>query len=354
MTSPPGPPLPPPVSSPTVFFPPPAMYPPPPRGGFARAIFTALAVSILGLSLTLNVYMLLFSGMLSGNAVHKTTVHTGDLKQTIALLPINGEITDATAAEVNELLGEIESDSTVRAIVLEINTPGGAVTASDQIYDRLMRLKADRKIPIVVSMGALATSGGYYISCAADKVVAQRTTWTGNIGVLLPRYNFSKLATQYGVEDTTIKSTGADFKDAGSPFKPDTPAQTAYFQKLADDAFVVFKQVVSTGRSLDAATVDRIANGKVYNGVDAMNLKLVDTIGYLDDAIEIAAKQAGLIGVKPQAIRFEKKVGLFESFGRNSQSSKLTLPAAGPGVTIDRSVIDSIITPRPLYMWRGQ
>jgi protease-4 len=354
MTVPPPPLPPPPSAGPTVFFPPPSLYPPQPRGGFARAIFTALAVSILGLSISLNVYFVLYSGLLSGEPVRKTVVRDGDLQKTIAVIPLAGVIDDHKAAELNDLLGEVEADPAVKAIVLEINTPGGGVTASDQIYDRVMRLRSERKLPVVVSMGALATSGGYYIACAADQIVAQRTTWTGNIGVLLPRYNFSKLANQYGVEDTTIKSTGADFKDAGSPLKPDTAEQTAYFQKLADDAFVVFKDVVGRGRSLDAETVRQVANGKVYSGADALNLKLVDAVGYLDDAIDLAEQKANLSGSKPRAIRYEKKVGLFEAIGRSSaESSKLTLPAGG-GVSIDRSVIDELLSPRPLYLWRGQ
>ncbi|HEX8325536.1 MAG TPA: signal peptide peptidase SppA [Tepidisphaeraceae bacterium] len=352
MTQSPGPVLPPPI--PPVYFPPPAFYPPAPRGGFARAVFTALAVSILGFSLTLNVYLILASGVLSSNDVRKTNVRAGDLGATIAVLPINGVITDEKAAEFDRLLGEVEADSTVKAVVLEVNSPGGSVTASDQIYARVLRLRATRKWPVIVSMGALATSGGYYVACAADRVVAQRTTWTGNIGVLLPRYNVSKLAGQYGVEDITIKSTGSEFKDAGSPLKPDTAEQREYFQKLADDAFVVFKKVVQTGRSLDEPTVDRIANGKVYSGSDALSLKLVDAVGYLDDAIDLAVTQSG--GGRPQAIRFERTVGLFEAIGGGSSKSAANVGVgAGPlNVSLDRALIDDLLTPRPMYLWRGQ
>lgn len=353
MTQSPGPALPPPM--PPVYFPPPAFYPPAPRGGFARALFTAMAVSVLGFSLTLNVYLLLASGVLGGGPVRKTVVRAGDTNATIAVLPLSGVITDEKAAELNQILGEIESDPTVKAVVLEVNSPGGAVTASDQIYARLLRLRKNRKWPVVVSMGALATSGGYYVACAGDRIVAQRTTWTGNIGVLLPRYNVSKLAEQYGVEDTTIESSGSDFKDAGSPFKPDTPEQRAYFQNLADDAFAIFKSVVGTGRSLDAAAVDRVASGKVFSGADALDLKLVDVVGYLDDAIDLAVTQAGLSG-KPQVWRFERNVGLFESLGRSSAqaASRVGLNVSGTNLSIDRAVIDDLLTPRPMYLWRGQ
>ena len=164
------------------------------------------------------------------------------------------------------------------------------------------------------------------------------------------------MAEQYGVEDTTIKSTGATFKDAGSPLKVETPEQTAYFQKLADDAFVVFKQVVATGRSLDSAAVDLAANGKVYNGPDALRLKLIDQIGYLDDAIDLAATKSGLNPKTVSAVRYERKVGLLESLGRTSAKSDLRPTGTLNGVSfvIDRALIDDLLSPRPMYLWRGQ
>lgn len=356
MTAPSMPPLPPPQPQ-QGYFPPIYLPPALPRGGFLRAIATTLVVSLFGFSLTLNVYLLLFSGVLGGGPVHKTTVRNGDAQNAIAVLPISGPITDATAAEFNELLGEVENNPHVKAVVLEVNTPGGAVTASDVIYDRILRLKKEKGVKVVVAMGALATSGGYYVACAADAVVAQRTTWTGNIGVLLPRYNLHKLAEQYGFEDTTIKSTGATFKDAGSMFKADTPEQTAYFQKLADDAFATFKSVIVTGRSLSAAKVDEIANGKIYNGDDAKRLNLVDAVGYLDDAIDLAADKAGLPKTNIQAVRYEKKRGLFESLGgsaSNASGRTVSAQLGGAPVSIDRALIDDLLAPRPMYLWRGQ
>ncbi|MGC4033557.1 MAG: signal peptide peptidase SppA [Tepidisphaeraceae bacterium] len=356
MTAPPMPPLPPPQPQ-QGYFPPIYLPPAQPRGGFLRAIATTLVVSLFGFSITLNIYLILFSGVLGGGPVHKTTVRQGSSDNVIAVVPVYGAITDATAAEFNELLGEVEANPHVKAVVLEVNTPGGAVTASDVMYDRILRLKKDKGVKVVVSMGALATSGGYYITCAADAAVAQRTTWTGNIGVLLPRYNLHKLAEQYGFEDTTIKSTGATFKDAGSMFKEDTPEQTAYFQKLADDAFATFKSVVVTGRSLSPATVDQIANGKIYNGEDAKRLSLVDAVGYLDDAIDLAENKAGLAKGIASAVRDEKKRGLFDSLGgsaSNSSGSKISAQVGGVPLSIDRALIDDLFSPRPMYLWRGQ
>ena len=351
----PGP-LPPPLSSlppmPPVYFPPPAAYPRRPSmlWGFVRGVLTSLLVSLFGFSVLLNVYLMF--GDRGSSGVKTSVVRDGDAKHVIAVLPVSGVINGNTVADVEAMLGEIEKDKTVKAVVLEVNTPGGEVTASDVLYDRILRLKKAHGWPVVVSMGALATSGGYYISCAADGIVAQRTTWTGNIGVLIPRMNFSALAEKYGVTDQTIKSTGSDFKDATSSFKPETPENRAYFQQLADDTFATFKQVVVTGRSLSAASVDKLANGKVYLGPEAVKLNLVDQIGYLDDAVAMATGKANLGGVSPKVVRYEKTRGLFESYA----GGKLSLPSSAPGVNvaIDRSLVDDYLSPRPMYLWRGE
>jgi len=345
---------------PMMFYPPPpAYYPPPPsRGGFARAIFTTLAVSILGVSVSLNLYFLIYKVATSGSAEHvaKDVIEAGDAKNTIALLPITGVITDATREQTDLLLKEIEADSTVRALVVQVDSPGGSVNASDEIYERLLRYKKEHGVPIIVSMGGLATSGGYYIACAADHVVAQRTTWTGNIGVLLPRYSLAKLAEKYGIEDTTIKSTGTPFKDAGSMFKDDTPAQTAYWQGLADEAFVVFKNVVQKGRKLDAKTVDEIANGKVYTGPEALKLKLVDSIGYLDQAISDARTRAGLTGsASSRVVKYSRAASMWDAIsGESGQSSMVKAKVGQIEIGIDQRTINEMLSPRPLYLWRGE
>lgn len=335
------------------------MYLPPRQGGgFARAIFTTLAVTIFGLSLTLNIYLIVASGVFGGHGpdVEKTTLIEGDAKNVVAVIALQGEISAATAIEFEAILKTVSADADVKAVLLRIDSPGGGVTASDQIYADVQRLKKENHIPVVVSMGALATSGGYYISCAADKIVAQRTTWTGNIGVLLPRINLAKLGEKYGIEDATLKSTGADFKDAGSMFKHDTPEQTAYWQNLADQAFGVFKQVVCDGRGLDAATVDRIANGKVYSGEEAAKLKLVDVVGYDQDAIDLAKSLAGLANVGAKVVSYERSHSFLESLGGSArQSSKLVTTQIGQAaVTLDPAAVREWLSPRPMYLWSGQ
>ena len=361
----PGP-LPPPVPNfgptpypPAGFFPP-AYYPPPRQGGgFARAVFNTLAVSVLGFSLSLNVYLLIASGLFGGggHGVTKTTVRAGDAKNVVAVVPIVGAINANTVEDVNKTLGEVESDANVKAVVLEVNSPGGEVTASDQIYARIKRFRKEKGLPVVVSMGALATSGGYYVACAADQIVAQRTTWTGNIGVLFPRYNVAELAARYGVKDSTLKSTGATFKDAGSPLKEETPEERAYWQHLLDTAFDEFKGVVAAGRNLSPDVVDRIANGQVYNGPDALKLKLVDAIGYEDDAIDLAATKAGLAASGPQAVRYDRTHGFLESIGGGSgqfHGGAVDLNVGGATVSVDRAFLSDLMNPRAMYLWQGR
>lgn len=334
-------------------------YPPPPRGGgFAKAIFTTLAVAILGASVSLNFYWLVYKVATTdaGASVQKDVVEEGDAKNTVALLPITGVITESTLEQTNLLLKEIEADRSVKALVIQVDSPGGSVTASDQIHDRLLRYKREHNVPLVVSMGGLATSGGYYISCAADHVVAQRTTWTGNIGVLLPRYSLTKFGEKYGIEDATIRSSGTPFKNAGSMFKDDTPEQTAYWQGLADEAFGVFKEVVEKGRNLDKKTVDEIANGKVYTGPEALKLKLVDSIGYLDQAIADARLRAGLAtGVSSRVVKYSKARSIWDTLGGSAQSSSVVKAKIGQfELGIDERAISEILSPRPQYLWQGR
>ncbi|HEX8339590.1 MAG TPA: S49 family peptidase, partial [Tepidisphaeraceae bacterium] len=156
-------------------------------GGFARAVFTTLAITIFGLSLTLNIWMLAYLAMSSSDGIDRVVLTEGDPDTAVAVVPLDHEITAESVEGFVKLLRTVADDASVKAVVVEINTPGGTVGGSDRIHGALTKLKLSRKLPVVVAMGDLATSGGYYIACAADHVVAGRTTWTGNIGVLLPR-----------------------------------------------------------------------------------------------------------------------------------------------------------------------
>src|ERR1700733_7434575 len=279
----------PPPGPPGGFSPPPMMMPPPyyppPRGSFTRAIFTTLATTIFGLSIAANIYFLIFTGLLGGSeTAEQTVLVSGDPKQRVAVVDINGIIDESTFQVLDKMLKQVESDENVKAVVVEVDTLGGEVGASDEIYHRLVKFKEDRHVPMVVAMGSFATSGGYYVSCAADQIVAQRTTWTGNIGVLFPRYDLSKLLDKVGVADETIAPESTPYKTAGDPTRPMTPDERKYWLDLVDDAFATFKDVIKTGRGERLTqSLDAIANGKAYTAGEAKKLGLIDQIGYRAD-----------------------------------------------------------------------
>lgn len=345
-----------PMPGPMPPFPPmPMMYPPPqpPRHSFVRGIMVTLATTIFGFSLMANIYLLFLGGIMSGGSSSKLTVlKDGDATQRVAVVPLNGIIMDNQAEAFDRLLKRAENDKNLKALVIEIDTPGGSVTASDMIYHRLERFRAKHPgIPVVASMQSLATSGGYYAACGTSYIVAQRTSMTGNIGVLMPRYNVSDLAKKLGVQETTIASTGADFKNAGSMFKPESPAETKYFQDLIDDAFTQFKAVVRDGRKGKLKKpLDEIANGKVYMAGEALKLGLIDQVGYLEDATTYAASAAGLSN--PSIVKYQESPTLSQLLlGSESKSH-----TSSPGVTLQISpeMVDRFTTPRLLYLWRGE
>jgi protease-4 len=249
---------------PPMFYPPP---PPPPKrsgGGFARAMLVTFATVLFGASLTLNIYLLALTGLAGGSArSHSTNILTGDPKQKIAHVPIKGIIMDEAYERFDRMMKSVEADDDVKALVIEIDSPGGSVTASDEIHNRITKFKKEKpNVPVVVSMAGLAASGGYYVACPADYIFAQPTTLTGNIGVLMPQYNVHELFEKWGIKETTVESTGAPFKNAGSMFQAENAEHRKYIQDIADKAFAQFKDVVAKGRQskLTKPLAD-IANG---------------------------------------------------------------------------------------------
>jgi protease IV len=227
------------------------------------------------------------------------------------------------------------------------------------MYHRLARFKADAKVPVVVTMGGEATSGGYYVACGADYIFARPATMTANIGVLMPQFNVYDLMTKYGVKETTIVSSGADYKNLGSMFEPDDPKARAYLQGLTDAIFEQFKNVVREGRKgkLPADTSD-VFNGRVYMAADALKLGLIDKIGYSEDAYDYAKTAAGLTAAK--VVRYQPAPMLQRLLGGDSLSNVSGAKAQSSptgitvnGVSVDLRQLGDLIAPRPMYLWQG-
>ncbi len=212
----------------------------------------------------------------------------------------------AYSERIIEHLDRAQEDASVKAIVLRVNSPGGSVVASDEIYQKMLEVEK----PIVVSMGELAASGGYYISAPADLIVANPATLTGSIGVITQVPNLEELMEKIGVEVVVIKS-GAH-KDEGSPFREMTEEEKAIWQAIIDEAYDQFVTIVAEGRDLPEEKVREIADGRVYTGKQAMKLGLVDELGNLPEAIDRAAELGGIEG-EPRLVEYHRPPTLFET-----------------------------------------
>jgi protease-4 len=196
-------------------------------------------------------------------------------------------------ARIHEELERARRDEKVKAVLLKINSPGGTVTASDIIYHELKSFKKEKGIPIVVSLMDLATSGGYYIALAGDIITAHPTTITGSIGVLLMKFDVQGLMEKIGVEEVTIKS--GDKKNTLSIFHKLRPEDQTILQGIIDALFGRFIDTIAEAREgISRQEIEGMADGRIYSAQQALELKLVDRIGYLEDSIELAKKEAGL------------------------------------------------------------
>ncbi|MBZ0168630.1 peptidase S49 [Candidatus Methylomirabilis lanthanidiphila] len=223
----------------------------------------------------------------------------------VALITVEGVILDSK--EVIAQLEKYRTNPTVKAIVLRINSPGGGVAPSQEIYEEILKTRQTNKKPIVTSMGSVAASGGYYIAAATDLIIANPGTITGSIGVLLQVPNISGLMQKIGVKSVVVKS--GRHKDLASPTRDMTESERQILQGMLDDVHGQFIDVVAKDRQLDREKVEAIADGRIFSGREAQSIGLVDQLGNLQDAIERAGTLAGIRG-KPTVIE-ERKRGLF-------------------------------------------
>ncbi len=208
----------------------------------------------------------------------------------VGIVEINGAISDSK--QVLKDLKRFSDASRIKAIVLRIDSPGGSVGPSQEIYDAVLKLKEKKKV--VVSMGAIAASGGYYIAAAADKIYANPGTLTGSIGVVMELPNVQGLLKWAGVEMNTL--TAGKMKSGGSPFRPMTEDERAYFLGVLSDTHAQFIEAVAKGRNMKAEDIKPYADGRVFTGRQAKEFKLVDELGSIEAAVTEAGKLAGISG----------------------------------------------------------
>ena len=218
----------------------------------------------------------------------------------IGLVEVKGMILDSKET-IRQLRYFLKKES-VKAVVLRVDSPGGVVAPSQEISDEVRKFAAKKKI--IVSMGSLAASGGYYISAPATLIYANPGTITASIGVILKLSNIESLMDKIGIKSSTLKT--GKFKDSGSPFRTFTEEDRAMLQAVIDNTHEQFVRAVATGRKLPVPEVRKFADGRILTGEQALALKLVDRLGTLQDAIEEAGRQAGISG-DPEVIEPPKK-----------------------------------------------
>lgn len=221
-------------------------------------------------------------------------------KNSVAIVTVEGVIDDSR--DVVEALDHVAETDAIRAVVLRVDSPGGGVAPSQEIYDAVLRVR-ERK-PIVASLGGLAASGGYYVASACDQIVANAGTLTGSIGVIMELGNLEELLKKIGLHGVVVKA--GKYKDIGSPLRAMTEEEKRLLEELLQNVHAQFIAAVSKGRALSIEEVRKVADGRIYSGEQARDLRLVDRLGGLRDAVGLAAQRAGIEG-KPRWVEFRKR-----------------------------------------------
>jgi protease-4 len=248
----------------------------------------------------------------------------------IAIIRVQGAILSGEGF-VKKQIDRVRDDDRVKAIIVRVDSPGGTITASDYLYHHLTKLRAEKKVPMIVSMGGMAASGGYYISMAVgdqpESIFAEPTTTTGSIGVIVPHYDVSGLLEQFNVQEDSIVSHPR--KQLLSMTRTMSAEDREILQSYVNEAFDRFKDIVRTGRPAfqeDAGELDQLATGEIFTANQALKHGLVDKIGFIEDAVERAQTLAGLDKGRVRVVQYERPATLFElPWLAQSQAQNTTL-----------------------------
>lgn len=280
------------------------------------------------------VFWMLLAGLVMfmiGKAVMPELLVAG--KDGVAIVRVEGPIMDSSQA-VEELQAFAE-DPIVKAIVVRIDSPGGGVAPSQEIYNAVRRVRKEHNKTVVASMGTVAASGGYYIAVATDRILANPGTLTGSIGVIMQMANFEELLEKIGVKSVVVKT--GKFKDLGSPFRPMVEEERQLLEAVMHDTLSQFIEAVADGRSMDAAEVEQLADGRVFTGRQAKSVLLIDEIGDLHDAIKLAGELGGIEGT-PRIVETQKPFS-FQEFLESTFLGRI------------RSLAPSRFSAPLLYLW---
>ena len=332
------PPQPPPVSPHP--YPPPHDYQQPPArpiGCKRFAIFGLVTLFVLGVigvctlvgtiflfAVGTDVFDVLSSEMQEKAVTEKLIGGNPSAEDKIVIMSIEGIITSNADGFVVKQIRRVVSDPKVKAVVLRVDSPGGTMAGSDYYLHLLKKMKTEKRIPVVVSMGSIATSGGYYVSMIGNEIYAEPSTITGSIGVIASLFDASELLKKVGIESTPI--TSGVRKTMGSFMKPMSEEERAIWQNLIDENFDRFKKIIREGRREfrdNPADLDKLATGQIYTANEAVSNKLIDKIGFLDDAVAQAGRLANLAEREYKVVQYRAKLSFVETLLENRTPNNL-------------------------------
>lgn len=318
------------------------------RKGSGWRIFLGivLALSIIGNIVLFLVMIGLVSVFAVGQgrpfgAFTEEVIREGPARTKIVVIALEGIIYGDSADELCRQLKEARQDSRVKAVILRVSSPGGLISSSDQIYEEILKYREQEKKPVVAFMQDMAASGGYYVSVACDKIIAEPTALTGSIGVIMGHFVFQELLeNKLGILPVVIKS--GEKKDWPSSFQVPTKEQLQYLEdKLITPAYERFVKVVAEGRKAELTIDDviKLADGGIVGAQEALGARLIDEIGYLDEAIELTKSLAGI--EKAQVVEYHRPFSLASFLSYRASNS----------LKIDRTTLYELSTPQVLYLW---
>lgn len=333
----------------------PAYVPPKKKAGVWRILSAVLLI----LSILANVVLLLAvigmaammvsttgftSRSAAGDNIVETTLVAGSRHHKIAAIRIEGVIDNAMSAWVRTQLDAAERDPSVKGVIVRINSPGGGVASSDQVHYAITRYKEQTGKPVLAFMQSVAASGGYYSAVACDEIMAEPTAITGSIGVIMSHLVVKDLLEEkLGISPVVIKS--GERKDWPSMFSDTTDEQRRYLdERVIRPAFERFVQLVAAGRSekLTEAQVRHLADGSIFTAPDALTSKLIDRIGYFEQAVKTLADRTGLSN--PTVVEYSQKFSMLSFLGAE----------ANHGIKIDADLLEKLLVPQLMYIWDGK